>query len=252
MLELGYQIIAPRYVLEGKALQYFLKNERHVIFEHMQNKTRVEVHIKLGYSGIDFLNFDQINPHYILYKNTHIPTLGHEEHFVFLALHGAVQAWFCLRHLYDMVRYIELQSRLDWQKVQAIARELNLMDIINQTFCLANAVFGTQIPHEFALANTNKKLIHRLVRPAMEFIVSDFNFAQDNSVFHIMFYKYHFSYTLHLCNGFYNKVKFLSTDMIKLSKVLNAVKLPDSLFFLYYLLYPVMIIKIFIPQKYCK
>jgi hypothetical protein len=250
MTELGYRMVYPIYALEGKKLTHFLKNERHIIFEHSINKTHVEVHIKLGYPGIDYLSFDQIRPHYILYKNTNIPTLGHEDHFVFLALHGSIQAWFCLRWLYDIVKYIEQSSpSLNWQLVQELAKQYNLTEILNQTFFLANLVFGVKLPHELTSENTGKQFIHKLVKPAIQFILSDYTFGQNNKIFSQMFYTYHFSYAKRLRHGLYNKIKFLNADMIKLNKIFNKINLSDSLFFLYYILYPVAIITMFIPSE---
>ena len=248
MSELGYLVAHPRYALDGKRLKYHLKNFRDIVFVNSHRKTSVEVHFKLGYRWVDFLSFDQLHKHYISYKNTNIPTLCHEENFVFLVLNGASDGWRYLRGLYDIVKYIEQQPSLNWQIVWQISNQLKVTDIISQTLILVNNVFAVKLPDGVIQIHHNVRT-NKLVRLSLDSIM---NAPRINGIYDRMFYKHYFSYYLCLEQSLIGKIKSVAGVLIDLTRVFNKINLPDSIFFLYYILYPFIIIGIFVPKKYRK
>ena len=248
MTELGYQTVSPQYRLEGKRFKYHLNNFRDISFFHPQYKTSVEVHFKLGYRWVDFLSFDQISKHYVLYKNINIPTLSCEENFVFLMLNGASEGWRFLRGLYDIVKYIERQPSPNWQIVWQLSKQLGVIDILSQTLILVNHVFATKLPDGIISIHPNTR-VDKLVRLSLQTVISK---TKINGVYDRMFYQHYFNYYLCLESGLKGKIKSVTNVLIDLTKVFNKINLPDSLFFLYYFLYPCILIGKFIPKRYRK
>lgn len=242
---LGYQQRTPSYPLKGLQKSYYIRHKYDIAFYHPEKKIEVELHFKLAKFGADFPNPTTANTQSIKLFNTSVPTLKDDYNLLYLMLHGARHAYNRLRWLYDIVLYLK-SGHCNLQRVRKLAKENNCEHVFDQGLILVQNIFGPTDTAVSALIINPSQHSKKLANTAQCFISANYEFTPEYSAFNKMSFKYRF-YLASLA-PFRKKIPVVVGDLLKIDKLFPYVCFPDWCFFLYYLLYPFWIMKLFISR----
>ncbi len=243
--QLGYQQKTPLYPLVGFKKKYFLKHHHDTTWFHPTHKIWVELHFKLSHEGLNFFTFNQVAFQNITLLNQPITTLSDDYHLLYLMMHGAMHAWSRLRWLHDVALYLE-SNRCDLNHVKHLAQQRQCEHVMLQTFILLKKYFNikNKVIDDW-LQNPSRQVI-KLAELAECFMHTDYEIHQGMKNIK-MFYTYRI-YLLHLAvRG--QKTKVMLGDLFKIDKVFPYVFIPKGFGFLYYLIYPIWVVRQFFRKR---
>ena len=242
---LGYQKKAPNYELKGLQKRYYMRHKYDIAFYNPKKRIEVELHFKLTKFAVNFPHPTTENTKSIKIFNTSVQTLDDDYNLLYLMLHGARHAFNRLRWLYDIALYLK-SGNCDLLHVTNLARDIDCEHIVEQSLLLVQETFG---PRDSTLSslilNPSKRSIY-LMNTAQDFISADYEFTPKYSLYNKMFFKYRFY--LATLAPFGEKLQVVLGDLFKIDKLFPYVRFPDWCFFMYYLLYPFWIMKLFISR----
>ncbi len=164
-----------------------------------------------------------------------IKIFTNEDLFLYLCFHGAKHFWSRLNWLVDVNEMITNQAALNLNlpAVQATAQEYQLTHCLTQAYDLCRTFFGTPLPQ--ATPQSSK---HRawLTQKALEEIASD---SPETQTTRRDRYFNHLLYDQRLSGSWKASAHFLWQQRLKVEDFFQ-IDLPDSLFFLYTLLRPLL------------
>lgn len=249
LISLGYKKILPTYELTGFQKQYYMSHKHDMTFFHEKLKICVEPHFRLEYFGIAFFPPTVSILKSVQLFNTPVMTLQDDYHLLYLMLHGSIHAWTRLRWLNDIVLYIK-SEKCDLQRIRGLARELHCEHIVEQTLMLVQLHFGKYDPKFANLVINPSPQVVQLVKATQQFIEADYELTEDYSIFHPMFFKYRFYLIKLAAPGM--KIQALLGDLFKIDNLFPYVKFSKKFSFMYYLLYPLWVVKLIISRQMSK
>lgn len=244
LLTMGYQKTLS-YELKGFQKQYYMSHKHDIAFYHPEKKIQVELHFSLKEFCVDILPTSAKLQSVTLF-NTPIQTLQDDYHLLFLMIHGAVHAWTRLRWLNDIVLYIQ-SGKCDLKRVMTLAKEFHCEHIVEQCLILVQNNFKIENASLSQIILSPGKTGIKLAKEAQQFINADFELTEQYSVFNKMFFKYRLHIIKLAPPG--KKFRVLWENLCKIDSLFPYVSLPDKLAFLYYILYPLWVVKIMIVRK---
>lgn len=239
LLSLGYQKKLPTYQLKGFKERWYMRHKHDIAFYHPEKNILVELHFRLSYLGLDFFPLQDITRIPISLFNIPIMVPHDDYHVLYLMIHGAIHAWIRLRWLQDIALFIG-NHKCDLARVYALASQIDCQHIVEQTLLLVNQLFKLDNPSLHPFIQKPSHRASTLAAIAHEFINADYEMT--DGIKNIkLFFKYRVylaklavrGQTLHAVWG----------DLFKLDELFCYVTFPDKLSFMYYLLYPLWIIK---------
>lgn len=239
---LGYQQKTPGYVLNGFKKTYYFKHRHDLAFYHPERKIVVELHFKLDYLSTRFFSFSNIKFQSIDLMNKPILTLNDNYHVLYLMIHGAIHAWHRLRWLHDITLYIS-NNRCDLDQVFHLAKQIECVPIVEQTLLLAHDLFQLHCVQPWIKSPSQRAI--QLANVAKIFISSDYEMT--DGLKNIPMFIKHRLYLLKLANRG-KKIKALFDDFIKVDEVFSHVTFPKPLSFMYYVLYPLWVIRYIVKR----
>lgn len=242
---LGYEKKLPRYELKGFQEKYYLKTRHDMEFYHPKRKIVVEPHFRLDYFGLHFFTPIKASCKSLSFLNTHLTTFDDHYHLLYLMTHGAIHAWSRLRWLYDIALYIK-KEKCDLKRIMELAKQIDCEHIVEQSLLLVQNYFRLENPALNNLIASPSKRSLKLAATAKEFIQANYEFTEDYPVLHKMFFKYRF-YLIRLASRG-QKLNALLGDLFKIDNLFPYIRFPNKLAFMYYLLYPLWVIKIIISR----
>jgi len=242
LIALGYQKKAPIYKLSGFKQHYYMTHKHDVAFYHPQRKILIELHFRLAYFGINFFTQNQVQFKSVLLCNTLVQTLDDDYHLLYLMLHGASHAWVRLRWLNDIVLYIK-SNRCSLARVMALAEKIHCTHIVEETLILIRDLFGINSQ----LLDNPSARASLLANMAKRFIASDYEFGGSAGMFKKEFFSYRFYLARLAAPG--QKINAILGDLFKIDNVFPYVTFPYALRFLYYLVYPLWVVKYIVFRR---
>lgn len=176
-----------------------------------------------------------------IFLNQDILLLMGEDELLYLFIHGIKHSWFRIKWLLDIRQILTIsESKVDWHEISKVAKNNNNYPAISSTLLLANLMFNVPIPKFFETSDFSDIETITLVESAID-AFTDENLVRDPSSRLKMNKKLNNEYRI-LKDHVWNSP--LSKDDFK------RVKLPPTLFWLYFPLRPVFIIyRRFIKSK---
>lgn len=228
----GYRLIYPDFELTPRQKEYYYRHKNQVAFRHPESGIMVELHWRLFSQDSLFpISTEEIfaKREEVIIAGKTISILSKEHCFEFLCLHGAIHQWFRLRWLRDIAQIINSEG-FNMDEVVSVAAANGNERPVAQAIILSNLFFGSKA---FTLRTTAERSIRWLVNGAIDAAINDETYTSSRKVtrLRIPFYK------MKLKRGFRHKVgswKILNPNFSDW----KLVKLPDSLFFLYFILRP--------------
>jgi hypothetical protein len=165
-----------------------------------------------------------------------IPSLGPEGTMLYLLVHGAHHAWRRLFWLTDVAEMMRHRSDLDWSNLIQTAAQIGISRPVGQGVILAHLLLEAPIPEPVRPMVESGRALSYLVREALRQILLPMRLPplkelQDKIIMTLF-------YEPKLLNGLGRKIKVLRGDAFLRPEDWEVIRLPDSLFPLYYFLRP--------------
>lgn len=218
----------------------YIQQAHHMNFWHKQRKVSVELHWKLGHSGLDIPLVKMGELERLTVFNAEIPVLKLEVEFLFLVLHGVGHQWSRLRWLYDIIQIMKLgHNEFDWHYVEALTDSLGIRSIVHQTLFLACYFLNAHVPANFSASFVVDTKGQQMARLAISLMVhtdiKPLSVKCDRSLVYWGREKY---YNIQVRSGeerLWYIFQYFTPKMVDL----KLITLPKQLWLLYYILRPV-------------
>jgi len=227
----GYRMVYPDFTLSRKQKSYYRKRKNQIAFRSPKNGILIEVHWRLFSQTSLFpieIETAFAGSQVRILAGKPIRVLSPNHNFEFLCLHGAIHQWFRLLWLRDIAQILgEGMVNID-EALSRAAKYGNEKPIL-QAISLVNQFFGTEYPVNQELARGVKSIVIH----AATAIVSEERLTLSHRLtrFRLPIYK------MKLKQGFFYKLTCWSILQPNFNDW-KMVRLPDSLFFLYFPLRP--------------
>lgn len=234
-LRTNYKRTYPSIDLSDKQKQINYHLTHHYAYLHKTFNFPLEIHWKLiNPSSLLPFSFDYLyrNSRNIDINGWKIPTLNRKDYLVYLAVHGSKHRWYFLAWLKDFAELLKQTSREKQHEAIEKCIALHLEKPIIQGYLLAHLFCDTQIPDRIMELYNKEKKIDAFISKA----ILDINKPLDL----LIRKKYqNKQYQLKLRKNLQYKRDVLCRLKTH-HKDWEIIDLPDRLFFVYYLLRPVL------------
>jgi len=225
---------------QSKVVEKFLEHAAHVGYWHDMKSINVELHWSLGRGKreLPFPNENDISK--IDVAGYSLPVLRDEIWLNYLILHGVEHAWFRLRWLVDIAKFIE-RNDIDWEKVFSMAESKGVETLLLQSLILASELLNTPVPDKLQSALASDRAAWRLAHLTLKVCIATQEYEiKDSNGLKLSFWKN--IYKIYLLKGWRNRFIYILEDFKKLFSPsiydFMTISLPDRFFGLYYILHP--------------
>ena len=211
--------------------KYFINHYHHYIYRKDELGLILEVHWKLFNDYMDYpLSVEEMiaEADTVDLGGFHFRVLSDLHLVIYLFSDGAIHSWYRLFWLRDVARL--MKKNPDWETIFKSADKMKNIRPVIQGILLSHHLFGTSIPRLPDNFN-DKRVISNLVLHALKKI-------QETTAkpFNMLYESIYFS---QLKKSLIYKIKCFTFLTLK-PEIWTEVQLPDSLFFLYYFVRPVI------------
>jgi hypothetical protein len=231
----GYTCTYDYQSLNSKQQQIFQKQNNQLVFIHPKKRIQLEIHWKLFANPFLLpITFDELlkDGSKIELGNKMIPCLSKEHLLFYLCVHGAKHHWSLLYWILELATLIK-NTKYNWENTLKSAISLGIERPFVQGMLLVQQLFDIPISNNIISYSKEDSQIQKLVDTSISVIyLRNPNQTRKKSInyyLRVLFYKMRlrkeFSYKL----SYWKKISINDFDLIKL---------PQSLFFLYFWLRP--------------
>lgn len=236
---LGYKQKLPGYALSGFKQTYYMSHRHDMAFYHPERGILIEPHFRIDYFGINFFPWETLVRKPIQLLNKGIMTLEDDYHLLYLMIHGSIHAWIRLRWLQDIALFIQ-SNRCDLDNLMNLAKQIQCQHLVEQTLMLVNDLFTLNNTQLVTLIQNPSRRATQLATLSKQFIAGNFEMT-DGFRNPKMFFKYRFYLAKLAVKG--QKIHAVFGDLFKIDELFQYITFPDKLSFMYYLVYPVWVLK---------
>ncbi|MFF2481816.1 nucleotidyltransferase family protein [Paenibacillus sp. NPDC058071] len=228
LVELGYRL----HQESGELLNNLERKTHHHSYIHDGKDIEIELHWRLNPDTVSEPAFDELwagKQRSDLGKEVY--TLGNEDLYLYLVLHGTRHGWSCLRWLIDIDRLLALP--LDWAVLNNKLRRFKSVHLGGAAVVLTASLLGTKAPAEAAAGERSVRIAQLALTFIRERVVL-FPKPERRDVA--------LSFNRYLFASMTGRQKWLyaANKLYPSSKDAHVLPLPRSLHFLYFPLRPVL------------
>ena len=228
----GYKLIYPDFELSPRQWNYYQRHKNQIAYRHLQSGTMVELHWRIfSQESLFPVTLDQIfaERDELIIAGKSISLLSKAHCFEFLCLHGAIHQWFRLRWLRDISQLVNSEG-FSIDVVMGNAGENGNERSVAQALIMSNLFFGSKA---LSFRIKDEKTVDSLVCQAVDAAISEESFSQSRRITRLKlpFYKMKLKRSIRHKLGSWKILQPNFSDW-------KSVKLPDCLFFLYFILRP--------------
>ena len=235
--EMGYEMAGYiAQVKDNPELRYgsFLQSEscqKGYDFVHPVKKIAIDLQwsvvekAKRRYFALNFEQLSQNTTEVVLADNK-LPQFAPEVMVLYLCFHGSKHCWQSLKWVCDLSEFIGSHPDLDWQQIQQQAKQLKLTTMLHLGLLLVHNLYQTDVPPALLDASSKNSRANSLFHQVRQLIFDrQFSTTED------------YAFVFNLTDSKRGKLYFLGELLFTPSyKEWSAIKLPKSLFPLYYLI----------------
>ncbi|MBU8892221.1 MAG: nucleotidyltransferase family protein [Bacteroidales bacterium] len=239
--ELDFKCIYPKIILTEKQKRINYRLSHHYHFTHPVQPINIELHWSITNPKTFFdLETNQIisNSRKLKVSNYQLSYISKIDNMVYQAAHGSIHQWYRLFWLKDFSRLIVKSSPDDIKKAFELSKNLKLQKCFIQACLLSHLIYKTDLP-DFANFDFKKNLIKI---PLNSIHINDLSQQGVKGKMKFVFYR------LQLKADFRYYFELIYRLRTHLSDW-ELLKLPKSLFFLYYVLRPFFLIYKFLIKR---
>ena len=232
LLQINYRRVKPALQLSPSQRRRFLKLMHHFEYLHDLDNLRVELHWRAMNSrtpqGLELTRLLSRGPK-VAVAGSKLPGLSLPDNILYLCGHGACHGWFRLFWLADLAEIMRGHPEIDWQHLMTLAREAGMLTPLAQGVILAHELLDVPLPEAIRTYALQERVVSCSAAVAYRFILCPQPEQPPISL----------RLDRHLCNlrganSFEDKLKTLQA--IFTGRDWLTIRLPDPLFFLFYLL----------------
>ncbi len=229
----GYEPRTDENNFNKKQLRHVRAYASDQSFWHPDKKIQVELHWRLTQSDKVGPSTDEL----FAYKtdihigNRLIPTLDLAMHTLYLCRHGSLHLWFRLFWLWDVAYIFQHISEDESKKLLALARQFHLEKALSQSLYLSQQIFGVIIPSSF----NGLKPFPYFISAAQKRILWNNRTDTWGKM------RRDFLYRMRLQSDWHYWWAIVALRMNN-PRDWQTIRLPESLFFLYYFIKPVSLL----------
>lgn len=239
--ELDFSCIYPKIELSEKQKKVNYSISHHYHFKHPIQNIHIELHWSItnpkAYSGLK-TNEIILNSRKLKVSNYELNYISKTENLVYQAAHGAIHQWYRLFWLKDFSVLYKKSSIEELKKAYQLSKKLKLQKSFNQACYLSNLIYDISLP-DF-LTNPGKSF---LIKTPIKSI-SSMDLSQKGVIGKISFIFYRLK--LKPDSKYYFELLYRLRTHLSDWELL---RLPNSLFFLYYPLRPFLLIYKLLRKK---
>jgi hypothetical protein len=228
----GYYTTSNDQAFNKRQLAHYRKYDSNYSWVHPAKNIHVELHWQLiPDEGADDRTNRLRNRTDIMVGNHPIPTLRRTTYVLYLCRHGSAHLWFRLFWLWDVAFIFRHLHENECRELIPLIRQLRLEKIFAQAAYLSQQIFGVSPPSAFA----QRTCSNRILTPAFRYILTN----STNTATRRLWCEY--IYQLRLQSG----LRYwwaLSALRWNNPRDWETIRLPEALFFLYYVIKPVAFI----------
>jgi hypothetical protein len=232
LLQTSYRRVVPSFRLTPAQQRRFLRLMHHFEYYQTQGQLRVELHWRaLHDQPPHIMKGNQFHRRgsTVAVAGSRLPALSLAENLLYLSGHGACHFWFRLFWLLDLAEIIRQHPEIDWQQVLALAQEAGLVRPMALGVLLAHELLAVPLPKLIRTYVRQDRVIAAAAKFSCRSMLCPDPYNQPLAMrLHLQATKFNFAFSIR------NKLKILQEFFA--GRDFTTDGLPDSLFFLYYLL----------------
>jgi hypothetical protein len=232
--EAGYRRVKPSH-LTPKQQEKNYSISHHYTYVHQTDRVVIELHwnITNPFSLLPLTFQEAYNSHiHVNLHNHKIKTLSYVHYLLYLAVHGSIHRWSRLTWLKDFSELLKLSTEKQQEEVFRMAKKLQLEKPVKQAFWLAYTIFDISL-RDMILKKHPVKRSFFYIDPFKSLNKSTNRLSKEKLPG--LFYKWHIRQNSKYRFSLFFRLRTHFTDW-------EIIKLPDKLFFLYYLLRPFFLV----------
>ena len=231
LLNEGYQRIYPEFNLTEGQKRVLLFAGHHYIYRHVQMPVTIELHWSLHLWRPEHVTELWKRSRPVEWAGTRFRELDEEMLLLFLCDHGSQHLWCHVKWLGDVVALLSRCSSMDWARLGKTAERLGLWRCLSQAALLVLLFYETDTPEPLLALAAKEKQAARLARESLK-SMSRTRQEYDTHSFSDKCRENFYLLGLRPKPPIQQQLQFLMLDL----DLLRSVKLPDNMFWLYYLL----------------
>ncbi|MBI4649370.1 MAG: nucleotidyltransferase family protein [Bacteroidia bacterium] len=234
LLEHGYIRTSPSQSLTSKHYRILTSKYQAFTYIEKEHNLQIEIHWKFFRENITFCMPEDIwkKVNYINIGNNSIPTLTPEILLMYLLIHGSIHMWNRLTWLCDIIRLLDISKKINWEDLWEKAVQYKIKCHILIGLGMAHFVFHVQFPQFILNEIKDNQTVNRFFYKNITALIDSkilrkdpvITLAQINSQMALM-------------ESLGAKFSYLNVYFISY-RDWELLKLPNSLFFLYYIFRP--------------
>jgi hypothetical protein len=237
----GYKNVYFELPLNKNQFAYLSKSIHHFGYTSNERRLSVEIHWRFfdysRYFTCDFFQLQQ-TAQKITISGTAVQTLSDQDTHLYLYAHGAIHCWYRLKWLCDVVDFSEKYAPINWDQLIERSIELGMRRALAQGALLAHTLLEMTLNDKVRMLINDEKIIPKLVHNACKVIKQKENRTLPTGREWITIKMN----ILNLKKDSGYKLATILQDLRVSPEDMYTVHLPDKLFFLYYILRPILII----------
>jgi len=229
--KIGYKTTVPAFQLTPYQTKIYRKTLHHLTLKK-PNGAMIELHWRL-FTPFSFFpkNTNQLfqNAISVNHFDSKINILDPETNLLYLMVHGSVHRWYQLYWIKDLSEFLYQHPELNMNRVIQRAIELDVLQSIKLGFVMTNLFYKNTFPPSLNQDKNTKLLCNK----SIDIIKSSIDKVLSRKLDRVN----RLTYLISLQQKWSSKFNILINSMVNY-RDWNNLKLPDSLFFLYYPLRP--------------
>ncbi|MFC2152302.1 nucleotidyltransferase family protein [Bacteroidota bacterium] len=238
--ELDFNCIYPRIKLSEKQIKLNYSISHHYHFVHPVQAIDIELHWNItnpkSYFGVDSKEII-FKSNKLKVSNYELPYISKAENLVYQAAHGSIHQWYRLFWLKDFSVFLTKINSKEIAEAYELSKKLNLAKCFIQACMLSHFIYKSRLP-DFIATKINAKIIKT---PLISISTTDLSHKGIKGKIKLVFYRLKLK----------PDVKYYFDLAFRLRTHLSdweLIKLPESLFFVYYILRPFLLVYKFIKR----
>ncbi len=220
------------YLDKNSDIQYF-HNTKNILIEMHWKLFRNQFSKSISHTNL--LN----NKSEVIIQNQKLYTFNDEILLVYLCMHGSKHCWERISWILDIDKLVRSNQNLNWKFIKEQAIELECETMLYLGLELSSKLFNTPVTIKY---NTNIELV-TIVEKSFEHLHVEQRETSKNST------SFKFHYALH--DTIFQKVRFITRTIFPINgQDILTVNLPNSLYFLYYIIKPFRLIVKYISKLF--
>jgi len=244
LLSQGY---VPEFPLTRRQEASYTESQHHYGLLHTDARTLVELHWRIAQAYFHFpldlrQLWDRLQP--ISLSGTEVMALSREDLLLILCGHASKHFWAQLKWVCDVAELIRVHKGMNWQCVMDRARSLGGERMLFLGLFLASDLLGAALPEEVLRTVRADAIVQPLGSQVRERL-----FQTPNSSTQV---PDRFLFYVKTADGISDQVRYCLRCALQMMSPTRSdwslLRLPDSLFFVYYLLRPIRLAAKHVPS----